>query len=70
MSLKDKIKGAAERTVRYVNAHREAADEALALMAALSRALLDRRVTTLERSEIVRKAEALIRALNSAPEED
>lgn len=62
--------GIKDRITRFINAHRDAADEALALVAALGKALLDRRITTLERAEIVRKAEALIRALNSAPEED
>lgn len=62
--------GIKERLVKYVNAHRDAADEALALIASLGRAMVDRRITTIERNEIVRRAEALIRALNSAPEED
>jgi hypothetical protein len=59
-----------ERIKQWVNIHRDASDEALALLAALRKALLDRRISTLERAEIVRKAEALIRALNSAPEEE
>lgn len=58
------------RILRFINAHKAAYDEALALIVCLGKAILDRRISTLERAEIVRKAEALIRALNSAPEED
>ncbi len=63
MSLRD-------RALKYINAHRDALDEGLALLAALGKALLDRRITTLERNELVKKAEALVRALNSAAEEE
>lgn len=59
-----------EKVLKYINAHRDAFDEAAALMAALGKALLDRRITVLERAEIVRKAESLIRALNNAQEEE
>jgi hypothetical protein len=54
--------------LRWIFAHRDAGDEALALVAALSRALLDRRISAIERNDIISKAEALIRALRSAPE--
>lgn len=54
--------------LRYIMAHRDAGDEALSLLAALGRALLDRKITVIERDEILRKTEALVRALRSAPE--
>lgn len=57
------------RLIKFINAHTSALDEGLALCGAIAKALTDRRITTLEKAEIVRKAEAFIRALNSAPEE-
>ncbi len=63
MSIKD-------RALKFINAHRDAGDEALALLAALAKALLDRKISTLERNDLAQKAEALIRALRSAKEED
>lgn len=54
----------------WINVHRDASDEALALLGALAKALLDRRISKIERALIVEKAEALIRALNNAPEEE
>ncbi len=59
-----------DRILKFINAHRDAHDEALALLVALGKALLDRRISTLERNDIVSKAEALIRALRNAPEEE
>lgn len=63
MSIKDRVS-------KYINAHRDAGDEALALVVALGKALLDRRITQTEAREIVLKAQALIAALQAAPEED
>ena len=57
------------RLIRFIRTHESALDEGLALLGAIGKAFLDRRITTIERAEIVRKAEAFIRALNSAPEE-
>ena len=59
-----------ERIKDWINVHRDASDEALALLAALGKALLNRRISKIERNDIVEKAEALIRALNNAPEEE
>jgi hypothetical protein len=59
-----------ERIKDWVNVHRDASDEALALLASLARALRDRRISTLERNDIIAKAEALVRALRSAKEEE
>jgi len=61
--LKDRIKD-------WINVHKDASDEALALLGALAKALLDRRISKIERNNIVEKAEALIRALRNAPEEE
>lgn len=61
--LKDRIKN-------WINIHKSASDEALALLGALAKALLDRRISKIERNDLVAKAEALIRALNNAPEEE
>ena len=58
------------RLIRFIRTHESALDEGLALCGAITKALIDRRITTLERNEIVRKAEAFIRALNSAKEEE
>jgi hypothetical protein len=59
-----------ERIKDWINIHKDASDEALALLASLARALRDRRISTLERNDIIAKAEALVRALRSAKEEE
>ena len=58
------------RIKKWINLHKNAMDEALALLGALAKALLDRRISTVEREDLVKKAEALICALNNAPEEE
>ena len=58
------------RLIKFIRTHESALDEALALVGAVAKAILDRRITTTERNECVRKAEAFIRALNSAKEEE
>ena len=55
-----------ERLERWISIRKEALDEALDLLRAVSGALRDNRITGLEAAEICRKARALADALGRA----
>lgn len=66
----DQQRSTMNKLVKWIRTHESAFDECLDLLNACAKALRDKRVTTLERNEIIQKAEALIRALRNAPEQD